>query len=322
MNIIPDHLDPGGSVYVHLDFLIGTLIDGTRFLVKDPNDGIFFKFEVICKTAEWKSNYAQLNKAFISESNTYFIKRDELDDFLDDDGTLKIEAKVTIMFEKFAAESAASNQVQSFDNLSKNFRAMLFDKSFCDFTFVVKGKEIKIHKSVLSARSPVFMRMFLTDMQEAKANKAEITDVEADTFDKLLVFIYSGKVAGDFDFLAIDLFIAADKYGIEDLKQLCESKIAANLSKDNALAVYDFACFHPTNINLKEKALKIIREEVLQIYYPINVKEVSDIKKMVMFKKGHDDIMNLCKKMSIGKEATAELDLESAETLKLFSELT
>lgn len=312
MNIFPDHLDPGGSVYVHLDFLIGTLIDGTRFLEKD-SDRIFFKFQVNCEYAEWKSNYARLDKAFVSESNVYFIKRDELDEFLDDEGTLFIKAKVTIMFEEFGTESAALNQIQSFDNLSKNYRAMLFDKTFSDFTFVVNGKEVKVHKSVLSARSPVFMRMFLTDMQEAKTNKAEITDVEADTFDKLLVFIYSGKVAGDLDFLAIDLFIAADKYGVEDLKQLCESKIAANLSKDNALAVYEFACFHKTEINLKEKALKILREEVLNIYYPITVKDVEGIKKMVMFKKGHDNIMTLCKKMSIAEDEPAVTELQNVD---------
>ena len=48
-------------------------------------------------------------------------------------------------------------------------------------------------------------------MKETVDNKVEINDIESDTFEKLLIFIYSGKVPEDLDYYAIDLFVAADK---------------------------------------------------------------------------------------------------------------
>ena len=48
-------------------------------------------------------------------------------------------------------------------------------------------------------------------MKEAADNKVEINDIEPDTFEKLLIFIYSGKIPEDLDYYAMDLFIAADK---------------------------------------------------------------------------------------------------------------
>ena len=80
-----------------------------------------------------------------------------------------------------------------------------------DFIIIVRSKEFKVHKSVLSARSPVFMRMFSSAMKEAADNKVEINDVEPSTFEKFLAFIYCGKFSEDLDQCAMDLFVLADK---------------------------------------------------------------------------------------------------------------
>ena len=91
------------------------------------------------------------------------------------------------------------------------------DTTFSDFTFIVKSKEFKVHKAVLSVRSPVFKIMFLSNMKEAVDNKAEITDTEPSTFEKLLDFIYCCKIPKDLDYYAMDLFVAADKVWLEFL---------------------------------------------------------------------------------------------------------
>ena len=100
------------------------------------------------------------------------------------------------------------------NNLSKlydDIGNLFLNSIHSDFTIIVKSKEFKVHKSVLSARSPVFNIMFLSKMKETVDNKVEINDIESDTFEKLLIFIYSGKVPEDLDYYAIDLFVAADK---------------------------------------------------------------------------------------------------------------
>lgn len=85
------------------------------------------------------------------------------------------------------------------------------ESTHSDFTIICKNKEFKVHKSVLSAHSPVFMKMFASNLKEAAENKVEINDIEPCTFDQLLVFIYSGSLPGIKNVNAMDLFVAADK---------------------------------------------------------------------------------------------------------------
>lgn len=95
--------------------------------------------------------------------------------------------------------------------LCNDLGALRLDITLSDFTIIVKTKEFKVHKSVLSARSPVFNQMFSSSMKEAADNKVEINDIEPNTFEKLLGFIYSAKIPEDLDYYAMDLFVAADK---------------------------------------------------------------------------------------------------------------
>lgn len=97
------------------------------------------------------------------------------------------------------------------NELYEDFGNLFSDSIHSDCTIIVKSKEFKVHKSVLSARSPVFKIMFLSKMKEAADSKVDITDVEPSTFEQLLIFIYSGKIPEDLDFYAMDLFVASDK---------------------------------------------------------------------------------------------------------------
>ena len=80
-----------------------------------------------------------------------------------------------------------------------------------DFTFVVDGVEIVAHKAVLAARSPVFAAMFRNEMREKVSNRADIVDVDADTFQELLRFIYTGTVE-NLSELVREILAASIKY--------------------------------------------------------------------------------------------------------------
>ena len=58
--------------------------------------------------------------------------------------------------------------------------------------------------------------MLTTDMLEARTGVVEILDVEADTMEKLLEFVYSGEIS-DTGGLLFQLFEAADKYEVMGL---------------------------------------------------------------------------------------------------------
>ncbi|CAO1427873.1 unnamed protein product [Diamesa tonsa] len=133
------------------------------------------------------------------------------------------------------------------------------DSTLSDFTIMVKSKEFKVHKLVLSIRSPVFNTMFKSNWKEAVNNTVEINDIEPNTFEKLLIFIYCGKIPEDLDSYAMDLFVAADKYNSLWLVHECEKRMAETVSKDNAMAVYKLANRFLSH-TLKAVSLKIIKE--------------------------------------------------------------
>ena len=73
------------------------------------------------------------------------------------------------------------------NNLSKCIKFLLTSQMYCDVTFKVgrEGQLMKTHKLVLTARSPVFERMFYGSMSES-TDPIVIPDIEPDGFASLL----------------------------------------------------------------------------------------------------------------------------------------
>jgi speckle-type POZ protein len=111
--------------------------------------------------------------------------------------------------------------------------ATLKDKKFADFVFKVNNEKIAAHKNILAARSSVFAAMFQHNMQENRINETEVTDVTPAAFKQLLRFIYTGYC--EVGLLAEELLVAANKYDIPDLKDICAKELRRNLTADNAV---------------------------------------------------------------------------------------
>ena len=62
----------------------------------------------------------------------------------------------------------------------------------------------------------MFKRMFQSDMEEARQGVVKIEDIEEETVEKMLEFVYSGEIS-DIGGHLENLFYAADKYQIEGL---------------------------------------------------------------------------------------------------------
>jgi len=75
------------------------------------------------------------------------------------------------------------------------------------------------HRSLLSARSPVFAAMFASGMKEAETGRVRIEDVDPTTFQHFLKFLYTGML--ETSAMNKELFTVADKYGVETLMELC-----------------------------------------------------------------------------------------------------
>jgi hypothetical protein len=111
----------------------------------------------------------------------------------------------------------------------------LFDsKDFSDVTITCADEiEMQAHRCVL-ASSSVFKTMLTTDMAEKKSNKILVDDIDGETMQEVLRFIYT-KEAQHLDRLAPKLLYSAEKYDLPQLKFVCVSKLIEQLSETNVL---------------------------------------------------------------------------------------
>ena len=119
--------------------------------------------------------------------------------------------------------------------LHRDFLNIFESTDFADVKFLVKGEEIPAHKCVLASRSVYFKNMFQAGMQESASNQVEVTDVEPATFKALLQFVYGGNLKETQFEPLTQLIAAADKYGLDELKDICGSAISANLKVDDVI---------------------------------------------------------------------------------------
>ncbi|XP_063089628.1 speckle-type POZ protein-like [Cavia porcellus] len=132
-----------------------------------------------------------------------------------------------------------------------------------DCCLCVGGQEFQAHKAILAARSPVFRAMFVHEMQESKNSQVEISDMEPEVFKEIMFFMYTGK-APKLDRMAPDLLAAADRYGLERLKLMCEKHLCCNLSVVNVLEILILADMHSA-YQLKVCAVDFINSHISEI---------------------------------------------------------
>lgn len=127
--------------------------------------------------------------------------------------------------------------------LFKGFNSYINSQSYSDVILCLGDEKIPAHKVILASKSPVFDKMFSTDMVEAKSNVAKVNNITLDVFQELLRFMYTGKVE-KIDKLAVDIFKAAHFYQIEHLKLLCENALRKTLTVENAVDFLKLADDH------------------------------------------------------------------------------
>ncbi|KAL6953837.1 hypothetical protein U1Q18_046967 [Sarracenia purpurea var. burkii] len=141
------------------------------------------------------------------------------------------------------------------NRLLEDFGSLLKNGKFADVTISVNGTEYSVHKTILAARSAVFSAMFEQNgMRESVKNRIDVTDIRENVMEEMLRYIYTGKVE-NLDEMAYDLFEAADKYDLAELKAMCENVLCNNLSVDSAAKTLDLADLHHAN-ELKSEAIE------------------------------------------------------------------
>jgi hypothetical protein len=109
---------------------------------------------------------------------------------------------------------------------------------FSDVTFLIGPEKlpVKAHKAFLVAASEVFEKMFCGTLQEA--NEIVIPDMKQIEFLAMLDYIYASELRLTPETM-MGVLYASQKYMLDDLKAECEQFIAQNISKSNALEIFN-----------------------------------------------------------------------------------
>ncbi|KQJ86385.1 hypothetical protein BRADI_4g05091v3 [Brachypodium distachyon] len=200
----------------------------------------------ILKPSKEKTETRLFCRSGDSSSTLLLMKRQDLEasGYLKDDA-LTLQCTIT----KPAVPSS---------NLHKHIAELLQSEKGADVEFLVSGESFAAHKAVLAARSPVLMAQFYGDMMEKSCPSVEIKDMDAAVFKALLHFIYADDdTVPESAVMAQHLLAAADRYGLDRLKAICEAKLCADIEVETAVATLALAEQHGCG-QLKDRCVEFI----------------------------------------------------------------
>jgi len=109
---------------------------------------------------------------------------------------------------------------------------LLDTQSMADVTFILNNEKIGAHSAIVVSASPVICAMLENgNFEEGRTKTVKIEDIEPAVFKEMLRYLYTGR-APKLDEAAMTepLLLAADKYQIEALKDLCEQNLMKKLN--------------------------------------------------------------------------------------------
>ncbi|XP_019628348.1 PREDICTED: kelch repeat and BTB domain-containing protein 2-like [Branchiostoma belcheri] len=109
-----------------------------------------------------------------------------------------------------------------------------------DVVLEVEGRRFPCHRLVLSAASPYFRAMFTSDMAESRQNTVVLQGLDADMFEEILSYIYSGTLHVSLDRVQ-PLYQAADLLQLDYVRDTCSSYMDMNVEHSTCVDLYKFA---------------------------------------------------------------------------------
>ncbi|GJM84578.1 hypothetical protein PR202_ga00261 [Eleusine coracana subsp. coracana] len=243
----PNGYHPESSAYVSL-FL------SLKDHVRDDGITVRFNFSFIDQVDLQKPSYVGAKPAskFITDKHNswgyQFIKQEDLQQRLKDD-CFTVRCDIIVLGVARVADTAVpAPPTAAFTppppDWPQHFRALLQGGQGADVRFLIETKTFAAHRCVLAAWSPVFSAELYGIMKEGAANTSvvEIDDMRADVFGSLLHFIYTDSLLPETTSttelgkeeeaasVAQHLLVAADRYGMERLKLICEDKLCRHIS--------------------------------------------------------------------------------------------
>ncbi|KQK24013.1 hypothetical protein BRADI_1g77537v3 [Brachypodium distachyon] len=211
-----------------------------------------------------------------------FIEKPKLQELLSvNDDCFTIRCVLTVIKEPHTEDVSTVVVPVPESNLHAHFANMLKDGKGVDVKFSVGGQLFSAHRCVLAARSPVFKAKLYGQMKETTMKCVKIDDMEPSVFKALLHFIYTDSLPSknrdvDENTALQHQLVAADRYGLDRLKAMCEGKLCQSIDVQTVAITLALAEQH-NSVQLKNACLGYLcLQDVLRV-----VKETDGFKHLI-----------------------------------------
>ena len=170
---------------------------------------------------------------------------------------------ITLWVDFGTITGSENKMINTMGKLAEMFR----NQTLCDVQFnFISGQSVGAHVAILSAGSPVFAAMFQSTFVESLTRQVTITDIEVDIFKQLLVYMYTGSIPEMEEESVTLLFVAADKYGMETLKDVCADDLLEQLETENVIKMLVWSHFHSIS-KVFEGAMEILVDNYCELCF-------------------------------------------------------
>jgi speckle-type POZ protein len=220
----------------------------------------------------------------IYERNGYDTSSSEESDSDDsDDRPTKKYAAYQLILE-FKDTSFLEGERHMLTHLSK----MLDNQSMADVTFIVKNEKISAHSVIVVSVSPVICAMLEKgNFKEGVTKTVKIDDIDPLVFKEMLRYLYTGTAPKlNEDTMTEPLLLAADKYQIKGLMDLCEQSLIKKLNMQTVFHFLVLAHLHSAP-QLLEASLKFLVSRKREVWIDPKWKELMKSYPNLFFSASH-----------------------------------
>jgi speckle-type POZ protein len=184
-----------------------------------------------------------------------FMRKSEITQYLLDDALL-LECNIAVIqFKQAQLQDTTKRKSEVHvppSDLLDNLSDLPEAQDGADVSFEVRGEVFPAHKIILAMRSPVFKAEFYGPIRN-KCRRIHVTieDMQPAVFKAFLHFIYTDLLPPMDDLnddeneeMVKHLLVAADRYAMERMKLMCESKLSESLRAETVATTLALADQH------------------------------------------------------------------------------
>jgi len=192
---------------------------------------------------------------------------------------------LTLQIENLKAEHEKEKELFN-KSLNKDINTFVQDETTKDFRIQIDDHEFPVHKFLLAARSPTLAEILKNNPEVENLN---LVDISVEIFEIILKFLYTDELPGDDGTNFFQLFAAAGKLKIQELKKFAAEKIYDLIDTKNMLDALKLGNKYDDNL-MRQKAFSKVKEKYPIIEYKDEwINDSEKVEKMLKFFKDMEE---------------------------------